>query len=671
MKIVADVQGDYTGLFTFDPLVERAQDFEVQSGQHASIVHTHLEWQWDGELVDFQMMHPVIGLPVADLASELAANNSVLAISWDPMSINFELGKVPSGETAEIGLQSILDGHYDAYIRHVAQQVASMETPIMMNLLGEADSNALLGFGPNGDQYIGDVEDRRSTYGDHSQLDGPERVQDLFRYVIDIFNEEGADNVTWFMYMSSENMQSEASFHPKLLYPGDDYIDWVGQSLYIEKTDELSETFDPGYDAWGEITGKPFFIPEMGFEIGGDPQISELIGELQNYDRVNAYVWSDYDGLTEDWNVFRLGDDSRDWEAFQSDSVFAESVNVNDGSSIQEIADWYVGGGHDVILGDSGNNLLVGTEEADKLAGEGGDDVYVVDDAGDDVREDYGNGVDIVVSKVDYSLPENVEHGILEANAMELSGNDLENMLIGNSENNILRGMNGDDILIGEGGADQMIGGAGNDVYIVDSILDEVFEMAGEGDDLIIARSSFKIDGEIETLVMEGPGDFEAIGNDSANILIGNNGDNNLHGMDGDDVLEGDGGDDELSGGDGNDILIGGVGNDVLSGDAGDDIQIGGAGDDILIFGDGSDYAEGGEGADRFVYNGSDELSVIGDFSASDDVLDLSGLGFADRAELNAATYDADGSVLILQDEMQLYLSDLSYEEFEDSLILL
>ena len=98
---------------------------------------------------------------------------------------------------------------------------------------------------------------------------------------------------------------------------------------------------------------------------------------------------------------------------------------------------------------------------ADTLRGGGGNDTYVVDNAGDVVTENAGEGTDLVQSSLTYTLGANVENLTLTgAAAINATGNTLDNILTGNTANNVLTG---------GAGNDTMRGGAGNDTYVVDA----------------------------------------------------------------------------------------------------------------------------------------------------------------------------------------------------------
>ncbi|KIK82499.1 calcium-binding protein, partial [Pseudomonas sp. W15Feb9B] len=106
----------------------------------------------------------------------------------------------------------------------------------------------------------------------------------------------------------------------------------------------------------------------------------------------------------------------------------------------------------------SGNNILDGGLGADTLAGGAGNDTYIVDNLGDTINEtsNLASEIDTVRASVDWTLGANLENLILTGNAINGTGNELNNSLTGND---------GDNTLNGGLGADIMIGGAGVDTY--------------------------------------------------------------------------------------------------------------------------------------------------------------------------------------------------------------
>ena len=269
------------------------------------------------------------------------------------------------------------------------------------------------------------------------------------------------------------------------------------------------------------------------------------------------------------------------------------------------------GDGNDTLSGGDGNDSLDGGAGADKMTGGIGDDIFVVDSLSDVVTELAGAGNDRVIASVSgYTLAANVERLDLAGTALTGNGNELANALYGNALDNTLKGMGGNDQLFGlaghdtllggdgldtldggEGndlldggtGADKMTGGNGDDVYNVDNLGDVVVELAGGGNDRVVASvSGYVLVANVERLDLTGTA-LTATGNEAANVIVGNALDNLLKGMGGDDQIFGNAGKDTLEGGTGNDTLYGGDGNDSIDSGTGNDLMIGGNGDDIFL----------------------------------------------------------------------------------------
>jgi Ca2+-binding RTX toxin-like protein len=270
---------------------------------------------------------------------------------------------------------------------------------------------------------------------------------------------------------------------------------------------------------------------------------------------------------------------------------------------------------NEYFYGYAGNDYIDGGLGADRMFGGTGNDTYVVENAGDQVFENAGEGFDEIRSSITYTIAANVEKLVLTGTAaINAYGNDADNRLYGNDSSNILASYDGNDILNGGAGTDTMIGGTGNDTYYVDNAGDVVVEYANEGMDWMASTISFTLAPNVEGGNLVSAGDFNITGNELDNDLRGNGWANVLSGLDGDDTLDG---------GNGNDTLFGGNGNDTLDGDWGNDILVGGRGLDTL---------RGDTGGDLFVWADTNETGltaatadVITDFNAAQgDRIDLS-----------------------------------------------
>jgi Ca2+-binding RTX toxin-like protein len=316
------------------------------------------------------------------------------------------------------------------------------------------------------------------------------------------------------------------------------------------------------------------------------------------------------------------------------------------------------------LTGNDGANVLDGLGGSDFMAGGLGNDIYVVDEAGDQVLEHDGQGIDLVRSAVAVNLISlaGFEHVELTGGAdLDATGDEGANNLTGNAGGNRLDGGTG---------KDKLTGGLGDDTYVLDQAGDTVNEIVtnakGGGIDTIEAGFTFSLakDANVDNLALTGGGNFNGTGNALANVITGNAGSNLLDGGAGADLLKGgagndkyvldhvgdvvdeegntdtgdeivtkaaiaglfvgienytytgtkawtfaaDGSDNRLSGGTATDNLDGADGNDTLLGNGGNDILTGGIGDDLLDGGAGDDQMKGGAGNDTYVIGSAKDV---------------------------------------------------------------
>ncbi len=277
------------------------------------------------------------------------------------------------------------------------------------------------------------------------------------------------------------------------------------------------------------------------------------------------------------------------------------------------------GEGVDILKGGEGSDTLDGGKGADQLIGGLGDDTYIVGNVGDLLRERREQGIDTVQSSISYQLTANLENLTLTGtDALNATGNRINNTLTGNGANNVLQGLSGGDRLFGDAGDDTldggldgdiMSGGLGSDRYIVDNQGDMLTESANQGIDVVEASVDFVLGANFENLTLTGTA-ISGTGNELSNQITGNASNNTLNG------------------GVGNDELIGGIGNDILT---------------------------GGEGLDRFTYGVSGQSSTpetgtdtITDFVRNTDLIVLSrqvfGLSSSSGALLSATEFQSVAS---------------------------
>src|SRR5262249_9077645 len=117
--------------------------------------------------------------------------------------------------------------------------------------------------------------------------------------------------------------------------------------------------------------------------------------------------------------------------------------------------------GNDTLVGGGGDDTLDGVAGSDAVRGGDGNDTYVVDNAGDQVTENAGEGTDTVrTTLASYTLGSNVENLVgIASTSQVLTGNALDNAITGGAANDTLNGAAGNDTLDGGPAAGPRSGG--------------------------------------------------------------------------------------------------------------------------------------------------------------------------------------------------------------------
>lgn len=284
IKVLAPQRGIYQGAFQIPANPRQTQRFAQSVGHMPPILfsfHDMFAEDNNGKTPDRTFDSKMEGdgaLRPLELAAYLDQRGSVLSLAWaiyccDIENTRFWLGlKKPHDH-----FNRILAGQHDAFLRETARKIKAYGRPIMLTVVPEFNWQGQFLFGADGREWAERTDHLCNQYGDPSWPDGPERVRDTFRHIIDLFRAEGVNNVTWFMYGATDYMAEVEGqsrwLHPKYYYPGDAYIDWVGNSVYFtpegftEKPVETQYFYKaavPAYNAWRSVTNKPIYLPEFG-----------------------------------------------------------------------------------------------------------------------------------------------------------------------------------------------------------------------------------------------------------------------------------------------------------------------------------------------------------------------------------------------------------------------
>lgn len=307
--------------------------------------------------------------------------------------------------------------------------------------------------------------------------------------------------------------------------------------------------------------------------------------------------------------------------------------------------------------------------------------------------------------------------------AETLSGNAGDNTIYGLGGNDTLRGYDGNDILDGGDGNDLLLGGYDDDIYIA-SAGHDVIEDSGGNDEILFGVGITAEDltlsyvyvnfytehllitwGEDNSILVDNHYDGSVSGRNLETIRFVDDSTINLltiqpvsRGTSGDDNLVGlayalFNRDDIMFGYEGNDTLSGGIGNDTMDGGSGNDRLFGAGGNDLYIFNGGHDWVSDSSGENDVIHiDGEwtasevifyrdlahiqptrdilmklddDNTIVIDDFLWMSDYR-IEGITFSDGSSVNLSTikiitYGTDGNDSVSGISVNAYKNDLIY----------
>ncbi len=135
---------------------------------------------------------------------------------------------------------------------------------------------------------------------------GAELFRSVYRHIITLMREEGADNLIWVYHINWHSNPEEDWNTPEAYYPGDEYIDLIGVSAYgaLSPNEDnilpFSRMMDEGYAAAQNLSvNKSVLISEMGTDLRNphkpasiwiDEAFSAIINE-QRWPGVIGFVW--------------------------------------------------------------------------------------------------------------------------------------------------------------------------------------------------------------------------------------------------------------------------------------------------------------------------------------------------------------------------------------------
>jgi len=207
--------------------------------------------------------------------AEIAAQNgSVPLLTWEPWLAN--------------GLDPILNGEHDVYIKQFIRAAKDFGRPILLRFAHEM----------NGNWYPWD--------GAHNNA---EKYKKAWLYIYNVRQELKAEHVLLVWCPNNRSLPDKPWNKIKNYYPGDQYVDWAGMDGYnwgYGCNESFDQVFKDVYKQLVELCDKPIMIGE--FAAAGNDQaktawLQEALEQLKTkYSKVKLICWFNIN-KERDWRI--------------------------------------------------------------------------------------------------------------------------------------------------------------------------------------------------------------------------------------------------------------------------------------------------------------------------------------------------------------------------------
>jgi len=283
VEVLVPAHGAYTGAFMDfgdeedDVTLEMIEDFETMVGKHQAIIASSSYW---GEQ----------NFPTANL-NVVWRHGSFPLVFWSPWDKPYTQNRGPD----RFNLNDIIAGKWDDYIDKWADAARAFGHPMIVAFGVEMNGDW---FPWSGIYYGGDDwDDERENWK------GPENFKTAYRHVVDRVRARGASNIKWMFHANNYSYPLDTWNFAPAYYPGADYVDWLGLSVYGQQFKDEPWANIPSLVDWpyqemcGLDPNKPIMIAEWATgEFPHSGPKGEWIKQglelfLKRYPRVKAAVY--------------------------------------------------------------------------------------------------------------------------------------------------------------------------------------------------------------------------------------------------------------------------------------------------------------------------------------------------------------------------------------------
>lgn len=270
---------------------ERLVEVERQDGHPLQMVLFFLQWPSSPSEDNF---------PAASLEA-IQQRGAAACITWEPMYLK-------DGKAVAVEWQRIMAGDYDPYLTAFAHQARQWGRPLIIRFAHEMNL-AHYHWGTSAQDY-----GRQS----------PVIYQKIYRYVVEVFKKEGADNVLWAFAPNIDSVPAPEGDKKNSwnlagnYYPGHDYVDILGMDGYNWGTSQTKEKhgWQSKWQGFAELFGplykelqalapdKPIMVFETSSSTAGGDKgrwLADALTTARDW-RLAGLIWFEVDKEV-DWRL--------------------------------------------------------------------------------------------------------------------------------------------------------------------------------------------------------------------------------------------------------------------------------------------------------------------------------------------------------------------------------
>jgi beta-mannanase len=216
------------------------------------------------------------------IIERVAEQGMMPMISWEPRDYKVH------GSQPQYRLSRIIKGDYNTYIRSWAKGIKTLGFPVAIRLAPEM----------NGTWY---------PWCQRVNGNRPGQYVRAWRHVHDIFSEIGATNVVW--VWSPYRIYNSASADLRAMYPGNNYVNWIGLSGYYGPAGRPYKSFDSVFSHTISVlrtfTTKPAVLADVGATDSRGLEatwVKQMFTQLPHQASIIGIIW--YEAVKgTDWRI--------------------------------------------------------------------------------------------------------------------------------------------------------------------------------------------------------------------------------------------------------------------------------------------------------------------------------------------------------------------------------